>query len=134
MEFLGGAGGVVGIFEGVAEGFLEAAAVALAEAVDGDLDGAFGHVELGGELGVGGGFEVGADGGAESFEEVSFSGLDVVGLRGAEGVGEEIHGPLAIKGRFGAVVIQAGFADELFGLGGIDGDGLPGTAALAGHA
>ena len=71
---------------------METIAVALSEAVDGDLERALRHLELLGELCVGQAFQLRADGGFELFEEMSLARGGVVGLELSHGVVEKVEG------------------------------------------
>ena len=105
--------GVAG--DGVGDFVAEELAVALTEAVEGDADGGFGHVQFCSEIGM---RDVGAaagEAGAEGVEEGGAVGGGVFVAETGGNAGEEGEGPGAVEGAVGREIGRGGLGEGGFG-------------------
>ena len=109
--------------DGLGDLSFDSFAEALAEAVDGDLEGAFAEAEFGGGGGLGG-WGVAGDPGFEELELAGFAGIAKLGFKEGEGARDEGEGPLAIEEAF----ILGDGVGVVF-----EGNGVEATAALGGE-
>ena len=106
-----------GVGDGLGDFIAEEFAVAAAEAMGGDGEGGFLHVEGGGDLGVGGGVGLSGEGVFEGFEEGAVVVGEVLVFEAEEDLVEDGPGPALFEEAFGGHVVGgfegvAGFGVE----------------------
>jgi hypothetical protein len=120
-----------GVGDGVGDFFAEELAVAFAEAVGGDLQGAFGGLEAGGEVGVGL-LEFAGEGALEGFEEGELVFVGIFGFEAGDDGVEEGEGPATVEELLGGLGV-GGIEGALgFGVVGGEGEDAEVTAAFEG--
>ena len=129
-EFVGDEG-EVGFGEGGGDLGFHVVAEAAAEAVDGNFEGGFVHVERAGGFGLGEVIRVAGEPGFEGFEELLFVfGFVFFGELG-EGAIEDGEGPFSIEFEFGGKRVRIGDLDFGGGGGGVVVEGLERGAGVA---